>query len=334
MYNNLPSSDHTFEEFTTYVNELDCTICAYQTQGPVVIAGDIINAHLLNICSTPNPQGNLIHDLIDRNHLYPVLSSRSLNYTYFSGSCRSIIDHIFVDVAMVSNVISCEIMDHHPLNLSDHLPVSILIRTTELKHSLSPSPSLSINWSKAVSDGSVHMYTEQVRSYITTLLDTHLCTIADVDKEIRSVASLLIHAAQNNLPFVKPPRKRFILNHKLSALCKLNKIIWRCWKDAGRPNYGPLYSEMKESRRTVKKHIATCRAQRERSDIQKRDLLFKNCSNYRFRIFKSHSVCSKLLDNNNQPVTDPIEIAKFFKSYFSLLASSNIQTSAPVSAAA
>ena len=67
----LPSSDHTFEEFTTYVNELDCTICAYQTQGPVVIAGDIY-AHSLNICSTPNPHGTLIHDLIDRNHFYPV----------------------------------------------------------------------------------------------------------------------------------------------------------------------------------------------------------------------------------------------------------------------
>ena len=78
---------------------------------------------------------------------------------------------------------------------------------------------------------------------------------------------------------------------------------------------------MKESRRTVKKHIATCRAQKERSDIQKRDLLFKNCSNRSFRIFKSHSVCSKLLDNNNQPVTDPIEIAELFKSYFSFLAS-------------
>ena len=154
---------------------------------------------------------------------------------------------------MVSNVISCEIMDHHPLNLSDHLPESISIRTTKLKHSLSPSPSLSINWSKAVSDGSIHMHTEQVRSHITSLLDTHLCTIAD------TVASLLIHAAQNILPFVKSPQKRFILNHKLSALCKLNKIIWRCRKDAGRPNYGPLYSDMKESRRTVKKHIATCR---------------------------------------------------------------------------
>ena len=121
----LPSSDHILSKnlYTTYVNELDCTICAYQTQGPVVIAGDI-NAHIPNICSTPNPQGNLIHDLIDRNHLYPVSSSRNLYKSYISGSCRSIIDHIFVDAAMV---ISCEIMDHHPLNL---LPVSISIRTT------------------------------------------------------------------------------------------------------------------------------------------------------------------------------------------------------------
>ena len=86
----------------------------------------------------------------------------------------------------------------------------------------------------------------------------------------------------------------------------------------------------REMRRTVKK-IITIYLQSTKRKIQKRDLLFKNCSNHRFR---SHSVCSKLLDNNNKPVTDPIEIAELFKSYFSLLAPSNIQTSTPVSAAA
>ena len=45
---------------------------------------------------------------------------------------------------------------------------------------------------------------------------------------------------------------------------------------------------MKESRRAVKKHIVSCRARKERSDIQKRDNHFKNG---RYRVFRPTAVC-------------------------------------------
>ena len=84
---------------------------------------------------------------------------------------------------------------------------------------------------------------------------------------------------------------------------------------------------MKESKCAVKKQITTCRARRERTDIQKRDLLFKNNSNRRFRVFKPKTSCSKLLDENLHPTTDPSIILELFQSYFSKLASSNIDAS-------
>ena len=81
---------------------------------------------------------------------------------------------------------------------------------------------------------------------------------------------------------------------------------------------------MKESELAVKKHITACRARKERADIQKRDLLFKDRSNHRFRVMKSETVCMKLLDENQLPTTDPSNIV-------SKLTSSNIDSSSPTS---
>ena len=87
-------------------------------------------------------------------------------------------------------------------------------------------------------------------------------------------------------------------------------------------NHDRLYTQMKKSRRAVRKHITACRARKERSDIQKRDLLFKNRNNHRFRIFKPRAECSKLMDENQKPTTDSSKIIELFRTYFSDLASS------------
>ena len=177
----LPSSDHTLEEYTTYLNELDCIICAYQTQGPVIVAGDF-NAHLPNFCLTPNTQGNLVYNLIDRNHLYPVPHtnpSNASNYTFFSGSNKytSIIDYIFLDAEMAPHLISSKILDHHPLNLSDHLPISISLKIPNMRSRQCHPSSKSINWSKAISSGSIKVYEEKVKLHIVPLLQTALLSV-------------------------------------------------------------------------------------------------------------------------------------------------------------
>ena len=130
---------------------------------------------------------------------------------------------------------------------------------------------------------------------------------------------------EENLPLFNSSNRRFILDHKLSALCKLSKIIWRRWSNSGRPNNGPLYREMKESRCAVKKHIVSCRARKERSDIQKRDNHFKNRDNRRYRVFRPTAVCSKLINDDNKSVTEPTEIAELFRDFFSNLAASHVQ---------
>ena len=102
----------------------------------------------------------------------------------------------------------------------------------------------------------------------------------------------------------------------------MSKIAWKKWKAGGRPSYGPLHTEKKEASRAVKKRVSALRARKERVSIQKRDFLFKNNHAHRFRVYKPQVVCSRLLDDHQQPISDPALILEKFRLYFSDLASS------------
>ena len=61
----------------------------------------------------------LVTDLMytqDTNHMY---------FCYTSGKYKWI-DHILCSKHDFDNVIRCKIIDHHPSNTSDHLPLSVL----------------------------------------------------------------------------------------------------------------------------------------------------------------------------------------------------------------
>ena len=195
-----------------------------------------------------------------------------------------------------------------------------------------PAPT-KINWSKAVSDGSTQCYSNKVHSQISPLLSSYSTSI-DLNNEITYVANMLNNTAIECLPLIKRRRKKYILDHKLSLLCKESKSAWKCWKGAGRPTYGPTYDEKCSTKRAVCRHITVCRARKERSEIQKRDLLFKKKDRRCFRTFKQSAECSKLLDSNDQLVTDPVMILEIFCSYFSDLASTKKMCDGPVASAA
>lgn len=319
----LPSTDHEIDEYKHYLNTLECAICALQSEGQVIVVGDF-NAHL----PTPqhnnaNTQGQLLADLLHRHNLFPVSCSSIATgpkYTYFSGQVMTTVDYILISVELASSVGSCTTLDHAPLNVSDHLPISISISTPYTNSPHCESSHSTINWSKASEDGSIEFYSRQVCHAIAPLLNNTLLSINEVDAEIQHVVSILKNAALYCLP-------QIIADSDLSAPCKRSKAAWKHWKNAGRPRSGDLWLAMKESKRAVKGKIPACRARKERADIQKRDQLFKNNSKHRFRVFKPNTSCSKLLDENNHQSTDPSATLEVFRSHFAKLASSVIDTS-------
>ena len=88
------------------------------------------NAHLPNPSDdsvTGNQKGKLLSDIFQNDSLF-VASNANLsngpNYTFFSSANRTTVNYIITDASLASTVCECHVHSHHPLNLSDHLPIT------------------------------------------------------------------------------------------------------------------------------------------------------------------------------------------------------------------
>ena len=52
---------------------------------------------------------------------------QSVDYTYFKGSTRTYIDHVFISDEMQDNTVGCVILPYDVENTSDHLPMKTTI---------------------------------------------------------------------------------------------------------------------------------------------------------------------------------------------------------------
>ena len=95
-------------------------------------------------------------DFIHQHDLYVASTDEEVQdpgYTFFSGSANSMVDYIMIQSSLAFDLSSCRVHDHHPLNLSDHLPVSIsLTSAIETHESDQPLPQ-GVNWFRAVERG-------------------------------------------------------------------------------------------------------------------------------------------------------------------------------------
>ena len=170
----LHSSDHSLDEFSKYLSELECVVCALKSSGPVMLVGDF-NAHLPNPSDdsvSGNQQGKLLSDII-QNHSLFVASTSSLsngpNYTFFSGANRTTVDYIITDASLASTMCECRVHSHHPLNLSDHLPITISLLISSFLEF--PSPTCTeINWAKSINSVGIQAYVQEISSVITPFL--------------------------------------------------------------------------------------------------------------------------------------------------------------------
>ena len=95
----LPTTDCSCDIYKEYLIELENTISALQSDGPVVVMGDF-NAHLgigggIRGLGDINVQGQMLMDLICRTEMYAVSLSQIASvpsYTFFSGDHRTTVD--------------------------------------------------------------------------------------------------------------------------------------------------------------------------------------------------------------------------------------------------
>ena len=321
----LPSTDHSSDEFCTYVNDLASLISALEASGPINILGDL-NVHLHDK-SPSNTRGNVLHDVIGSCDLC-VVSSSSIStgpgYTYFSGSNRTTVDYILANTGISHSIAKCYTHNHHELNFSDHLPISVVLGVGHLSETTT-TESPKVNWKKAVQDNLLPLYSQEVSNAVLPLLSSTFQSADDLNNEIITVCSILTNAASMHLPSIrprKPKAKPYIKDPELRLLCKRSRKAWEQWKSAGRPCEGQLCEDKRDAKKAVRQFVTSSRARLERAKIQSRDLLFKENSRDRFKSSTSKAKCRGLKIDNDM-CTDSQKIANHFSDHFANLAMSS-----------
>ena len=271
-----------------------------------------------------NTQGHLLTDLMNRTGHFAVSLSdlaKGPMYTFFCGNKTTTVDYCLIDCWAAHLVTGCEVLDHHPLNLSDHLALTVNLDCKP--HLLNPPEQAhpKLNWRKAILDGSIQEFQEYASSNLSPLLNHSLETIAEIDEEIMAVTSILHHAATETIPVIRNSTKvkNYIRDDELKQKCQRSKVAWHHWRNAGRPRSGPLYQNMKAAKYEVKVSVRKCRARQERKVIETRDEMFKNKHARRFNIHQKRSHCRKLIVDEKS-VTEEDDLLKCWKNYFSNLA--------------
>ena len=95
------------------------------------------------------------------------------SYTYFNSEHRTTVDYCLLDSNAAHMLQECTTLDHHPLNLSDNLPISANLDLISLLQIRSTTPP-KINWKKATLDSSIITYQQRVNTELSHF-PTHQC---------------------------------------------------------------------------------------------------------------------------------------------------------------
>ena len=325
----MPSSNSPHDLYTTYFNFIEEQISQLGPDGPLFVVGDL-NAHLATTdnCQSCNPRGTMWRSLIDSQNLYDATQgclTSGPSFTYSSGGHSTFLDYILANQDGARGVSFCNIHEEHPLNTSDHLPVSCHLEISHLRTTPTLAfPNLNLNWSKAVQTNEVLLYSTATDEVVRSLLDKDYSAVEDLDSDINLIARKLLEAGEATIPKVGKNKNsdRKFKDCTLSHLCWKSRVAFRKWKDDGRPVSGPSFNERKKCKNEVKKYLNKCHARRERLRILKRDEMFQQNHPHRFRSAPhAKSVCSKLL-HNGSIVSNKQDLLDCFADHFNSLGQS------------
>ncbi len=167
-------------------------------------------------------------------------------------------DYILASTSISHSIAKCYTHDHHELNFSDHLPISIVLGVDHLSKTMyTDSPK--VNWNKAVQDNHLSLYSQEVSNAVLPLI---FQSASEINNEIISVGRILTNAASMYLPSIRPRKaKPYIKDPELRLLCKHSRKTWEKWKSAGRPCEGQLCEDKNIMQRELSVDLSPLREQ-------------------------------------------------------------------------
>ena len=180
---------------------------------------------------------------------------QSVDYTYFKGSTRTYIDHVFISDQMQDNIVGCVILPYDVENTSDHLPMktTITLQTeqprniNEVDHSKKCITS-KIDWN--INDNRLK-YTNHVGRLsmsITSPTDVIVSRESaqmQVDTTCEQIIRCIQMASDCVAKKISPPKSTKKQNpwwtHS-TKVAKSRKSFWyHVWNDCGKPRDGHVY---------------------------------------------------------------------------------------------
>ena len=223
--------------------------------GDSTAAGDF--AHLGTLagprgCGPPNARGLVLKEFSDRNNLLPPTpdSLQDLPTSIIRVKVSPPLTTSSL-VGLPGYLASANCRPDHPLNVSDHLSLSITLQVTSASV-VHPAASPSVNWEKVISTGAVSNF-ERVR-----LLNN---TCSQLNSEIQFVHESIYHLPP---PKCTTRRRNFYNNDHLKQLCKESKVTWKLWRGAGRPQSGSLLENNISAKKRVHQRINQIKARKDR----------------------------------------------------------------------
>ena len=159
----MPSAEYPQDTYTSYLEDVEHLISQLNTEGPLLIMGDL-NAHLSSryeefANQDGNQRGSMWNSVISEHNFHNVsLGSFASgpSYTYSSGENFSTIDFAIANLDAVRGISSCGTLEYHPLNTSDHLLLSCFVEISHLRNEISPAfPTQPLDWK----DGAKYFHT-------------------------------------------------------------------------------------------------------------------------------------------------------------------------------
>ena len=224
-------------------------------------------------------------------------------------------------------MVACRVEEEHPLNTSDHLPISSKLNLSMLT-TVSTAPNhIALDWTSAIRDDCISQYASQTDQVVSPLLNKDYSSIEEIEADISHVSKQLIDSSLSTIPPLRRPNTNSTRVHDshLSTLCWRSRHAYRQWKAAGRPKSGPLYEARKMSKKNVQHHLSKCRAQMEHKRIQKRDQSFRSNHPRRFQTKTQKKEGASLLINSSL-TSDPSVVLPHWADHFSSLTKSQCLT--------
>ena len=195
--------------------ELERVICDAEQIGSVVVLGDF-NTHLgvLGGCrgiGEANQQGVLLEDLLrcDLNAVSLGCLASGPGCMYMSGTVRTVVDYILMDVGAISMMSSCCTHSFDVLNTSDHLPLTVTLLYEAISApSSSDSSSPRIDWDLVWKSEAREEYSRRIQESLNPLLRHSYMydDISHINCEIKHVARILVNTAEEVLPLLNQRR--------------------------------------------------------------------------------------------------------------------------------